>query len=44
MSVAKINAAKKQQRSNRERRSVLDGPRLSISVPVSAATNLTESA
>jgi len=44
MSVAKINAAKKQQPSSRERRSVLDGPRLSISVPVSAATNLTESA
>ena len=44
MSVAKTNAAKKWQPSNRERRSVLDGQRLFISVPVSAATNLTESA
>src|SRR4029077_6798797 len=43
MSAAKTNAAEGSQRSDRECRSVLDGGRLFISVPVSAATNLTES-
>ncbi len=42
--VAKTNAAEEKQHLQRGRRSVLDGQRLSISVPVSAATNLTESA
>src|SRR6266487_6842077 len=44
ISAAKTNAAEEKQRLERMRRSVLDGGRLSISVPVSAATNLTESA
>src|SRR5437773_4861359 len=44
ISAAKDNIAKKKRPRDRERRSVLDGRRLSISVPVSAATNLTKSA
>jgi FKBP-type peptidyl-prolyl cis-trans isomerase FklB len=44
ISAANINAAEEKQRLKRGRRSVLDGQRLSISVPVSAAINLTESA
>jgi FKBP-type peptidyl-prolyl cis-trans isomerase FklB len=43
MSVAKTNAAEESQCLDRQCRSVLDGRRLSISVPVSAAKNLTES-
>jgi FKBP-type peptidyl-prolyl cis-trans isomerase FklB len=44
ISAAKTNAAQEKQRLERGRRSVLDGGRLSISVPVSAPANLTESA
>jgi FKBP-type peptidyl-prolyl cis-trans isomerase FklB len=43
-SAVKIKAAEEKQPLERGRRSVLDGRRLSISVPVSAATNLTKSA
>ncbi len=42
--VAKTNAAEEKQHLQCGCRSVLDGHRLSISVPVSAATNLSESA
>src|SRR2546423_10438955 len=44
ISAAKDNIAKKKRPRDRERRSVLDGRRLSISVPVSAPSNLTKSA
>jgi len=44
VNAAKTNATKKSQPSNRGHRCVLDGRRLSISVPVSAANNLTGSA
>jgi FKBP-type peptidyl-prolyl cis-trans isomerase FklB len=44
MSTAKTTVRQKFPAPLRRRRSVLDGRRLSISVPLSAATNLTESA
>ena len=44
ISAAKDNIAKKKRPRDRERRSVLDGRCLSISVPVSAPSNLTKSA